>query len=762
MKRAFSLFLSLLSLIAVIPSCQKAPELTITGPTSIELSADGSSGSITFTANRDWRVSSSDSWVTVSPSSGTASDGTVTVTVRCNANTTYEDRTATVTITMEELSKTVTIRQPANLGIVLPTQAFDLQSGAKTIDVTVQANVDYSVDISANWIKQTGTKALSSKTLTFSIEENTTYDNREGKITLKPKQAGVAEQVISVKQAQKDALNVEKTTYDMPYGGGDIEIKVEANVAFDVTPNVEWIHYKQTKALDNSTVYLSVDENNTYERREGVVEIKQQNGSLSHSIKIEQQPGIGLIVTPDAFSLSNDAQTIEIEVKNNVSFDVIIPGDASDWISLQSNTATKALTTDKVVLLITKNDTYEDREATINIKQRDGSISKSVLIKQSKTTVLSVKQNEYVINIDGGQIEIKVESNVDFTTSSNVDWIQPVNTKGVTESSLLYNIDYNYTDSQREGEILISQVDGDLSQKVSVKQKGIEIALKIETVDPYSVKIECDYSTIPLDKYYLSISFATKDDWDKDQITGHDSTVIKHEKEKDSHYTFFVDYLLPGTEYCIVATAQPDDWYKQTYYSDITSFTTSILPEIIDLGLNVKWRGWNLGANNVIENGDVYAWGEIESKTEYSRQNYKWYDPVYNNSKYGPDLRTLEQEDDAAHVVLGGNWRMPTVDEMEELITNCDIVGVTIEKISGYMLTSKNNGKRIFFRFQRPPAEEDIYQGIDYLNYWTSSWCTTGAHELYIDGTNLISSGTTLGINGDIPYVGQLIRPVVE
>ena len=69
-------------------SCQKAPELTLTSSSNIEFSADGSSGSITFTANRDWTARANDSWVSVSPSSGAASDGAVTVTVRCNANTT--------------------------------------------------------------------------------------------------------------------------------------------------------------------------------------------------------------------------------------------------------------------------------------------------------------------------------------------------------------------------------------------------------------------------------------------------------------------------------------------------------------------------------------------------------------------------------------------------------------------------------------------------------------------------------------------------
>ena len=339
MKRILTLALTLLCALALLPSCQKAPELTITSPASIDLSADGSSGSITFTANRAWRVSSSDSWVTLSPSSGEPSETPVTVSVRCSANTTYEDRTATVTITMEELSQKVTVRQPANKGIVLPTQSYDLQSSAKTIEVTVQANVDYTVETSVNWIKQTGTKGLTSKTLTFSIEENKTYDAREGKITIKPTQAGVAEQVISVKQAQKDALIVEKTSYDMPFGGGEIEIKVEANVAFDVTPNVEWLHHVSTKALSTSTVLIKVDENATYSAREGKIEIAQQNGTLKHTITVKQAGRIAVT------SVELDQTSLTLKPEETVTLVATVkPDNATDktvtWTSSDTSIAT--------------------------------------------------------------------------------------------------------------------------------------------------------------------------------------------------------------------------------------------------------------------------------------------------------------------------------------------------------------------------------------------------------------------------------------
>ena len=331
--------LAITGLLCGISSCQKAPELTLTSSSNIEFSADGSSGSITFTANRDWTARANDSWVSVSPSSGAASDGAVTVTVRCNANITYEDRSTTVTISMGDLSQTVSVKQPANKGIVLPKQVFELQSDTRSIDVEVQANVQYSVSSSVDWIKQTGTKALTSKTLTFSIQENKTYDSREGKITIKPNEGNVQEQVITVRQAQKDALIVEKTSYDMPYGGGEIEIKVEANVAFNVTPNVDWLHYIQTKALSSSTVCIKVDENTTYSNREGKIEIAQQNGSLKHTITVKQAGRIAVT------SVTLDKTNVILKEGESVTLvATVTPDNATDktviWSSSNADIAT--------------------------------------------------------------------------------------------------------------------------------------------------------------------------------------------------------------------------------------------------------------------------------------------------------------------------------------------------------------------------------------------------------------------------------------
>lgn len=198
------LFISLLTVLVLFFSCQKAPELTITSPTSIELSAEGGSASITFTANRDWTASCSESWIHISISSSTASKDPIMITVSGDANTTYDDRSATVTIRVEEVIKTVIINQPQNLGILVPTSIIEFTSpDAQVFEVDVQANVQYTISVMGDWIEQVETKALVSNKLKFNAKENQSYDKRLALIVIKPENETVSGYTVRVLQAGK-------------------------------------------------------------------------------------------------------------------------------------------------------------------------------------------------------------------------------------------------------------------------------------------------------------------------------------------------------------------------------------------------------------------------------------------------------------------------------------------------------------------------------------------------------------------------------
>ena len=148
--------------------------------------------------------------------------------------------------------------------------------------------------------------------------------------------------------------------------------------------------------------------------------------------------------------------------------------------------------------------------------------------------------------------------------------------------------------------------------------------------------------------------------------------------------------------------------------------------EYVDLGLpsGLKWATCNVGATSPEQAGLYFAWGETVGYTaeQVERWEHSFDSASYTASAISTDL-TLEQ--DAAHVNLGGNWRMPTKAECQELIDNCDYVWTDDYNgtgIKGSIFTSKVNGKSVFFPAAGRVYESSIGSEGDEGRYWSASW----------------------------------------
>ena len=149
--------------------------------------------------------------------------------------------------------------------------------------------------------------------------------------------------------------------------------------------------------------------------------------------------------------------------------------------------------------------------------------------------------------------------------------------------------------------------------------------------------------------------------------------------------------------------------------------------EYVDLGLSVKWATCNVGANKPEDYGVYFAWGET---TGYTADQVENGEQSFSSSEYssGPaasisaDL-TLEQ--DAAHIYLGGSWRMPTKDEYQELIDNCNVVWTDDYNgtgVKGSIFTSRVNGKSVFFPAAGSCSDSYVNYVGSYGDYWSASW----------------------------------------
>lgn len=180
----------------------------------------------------------------------------------------------------------------------------------------------------------------------------------------------------------------------------------------------------------------------------------------------------------------------------------------------------------------------------------------------------------------------------------------------------------------------------------------------------------------------------------------------------------------------------------------------------VDLGLSVMWADDNVGEGY---KGDYFAWGETETKSNFTWDTYKWSENGNNNIslKYNSEHMTLDPEDDAATKAWGDPWRMPTAEEVQELIDNC--TWEIARDDNGYPElfrgTSKINGTIIEFHCR------GSYEGDDNIlfffgYYWTSSLAESlRPYQLFLgEYGNLYIK---LEDSSEACY-GQTIRPVYK
>lgn len=199
--------------------------------------------------------------------------------------------------------------------------------------------------------------------------------------------------------------------------------------------------------------------------------------------------------------------------------------------------------------------------------------------------------------------------------------------------------------------------------------------------------------------------------------------------------------------------------------------------EFVDLGLpsGTMWAKCNVGATSPEDAGDYFAWGEVTPKEIYTSQTYLYgtadatdeegYDRLTVLTKYNtnaalgqPDYLTeLQPEDDAATVNMGGAWRMPTYDDLNELLDNCYCQITKVNGVRGMKFTAAN-GNSIFLpcvglRYGQITMFNDA--GMKWGFYWTSTLATDPqmACYLYSDGGQ--------DRNGDsFRFYGQSVRGV--
>ncbi|MBO7133278.1 MAG: hypothetical protein J6W06_03865 [Bacteroidales bacterium] len=315
--------------------------------------------------------------------------------------------------------------------------------------------------------------------------------------------------------------------------------------------------------------------------------------------------------------------------------------------------------------------------------------------------------------------------------------------------------------------------DGTIESEIGQFQiMGMIQEFAVYTQDPYNVTA----SWATLSGYVTSTDGVESCGFILNMGTYNDTLTV--ESFDGGNFSYQLTNLTPSTTYSCQAFAIRGGW---VFGEEVSFFTTDLVYHptggfnghgYVDLGLpsGLMWAYTNIGADESApyDYGSYYAWGETETKETYDWSTYHYCngsemtltkycnDGSYGNEGYTDELTTLEAEDDAATTNWGDGWRMPTIDDFQELVDNCDTAWITLNGVNGMLLTSRNNGLFIFLPAAGIRNGSELTDAGSYGYYWSSSLRTDFSYEAW----KLNFNSVDFIMYDNDRYYGLSVRPV--
>lgn len=311
-------------------------------------------------------------------------------------------------------------------------------------------------------------------TVTFTIQENTEYDDRSVAVTIK---AGNTSKTFTVTQKQKDAVLLTANKFEVGQDGGTIKVEVKSNVDYQIEVAAtakSWItEGTNTRALTSHNHTFTIAANEEFEKREGEIYVK--SGDKTEVVTVYQASGAVVLLTKSEYAVSDKGETITVNIQSNFEYDVKMPD--VDWIS--SEATTRAMSSHSLKYIISPNETYDSRSAQIvYYDKKDPANADTLTIVQAQKDAIVISKKTYEIGVDGGTIEVELASNIDYTVSidkSGEGWIKQVNstiTRALTNTKLYFEVAVNDSLLERVGTISISNGESAVNEVITITQSG--------------------------------------------------------------------------------------------------------------------------------------------------------------------------------------------------------------------------------------------------------------------------------------------------
>ena len=259
-----------------------------------------------------------------------------------------------------------------------------------------------------------------------------------------------------------------------------ITLSFSTNVAWSATVSADWLTISPSSGeAGKNSVKVEVEENRTGQPRSATITISDKESMQKVSVTVRQEAlKASLTVSPESLEFSANKGEEMLNVTSNT--DWVITKDA-EWITLDSDKG-KGLAT--IAAGVTENTSLTSRTGSITVSTTDGSVKKTVSVRQSGADVIfTIDKNEFNVAAVGESFSVKVTHNIGYKINSQPEWVKQTGKvpSGNTDT-YTFTAEANTSTEAREGVIVFCN-DNNECVPVTVKQAGANATLSVSPAE---------------------------------------------------------------------------------------------------------------------------------------------------------------------------------------------------------------------------------------------------------------------------------------
>ena len=579
-------------------------------PESIYASQEKTTKDISINSNISWSAKSSDSWITISKSSGDVGYSKTTITIA--KNTTANSRTGHVEIYNKDynVSKKVAVTQKV-ASLTINPESIEVGAESITKKITIESNIEWIVNSHANWItlsKSSGTAGTT--TLNVNIEANTLASSRTGQITVYNQDYNITKKIV-VNQAAS-TISVSTNSIEVGPESSTQNINITSNIPWTAKTSDSWITLSKSTGYAGTTILtINIGANTSTSSRSGYVELYNTEYNVSKRVDINQIAfSPELSVSPNSFDVGVEATTKTVTIESNFSWTA---KTSKSWIyvsKLSGSAGTTTLTID-----IDANMSISSRSGYVELYNTEYNVSKRVDINQiAFSPELSVSPNSFDVGVEATTKTVTIESNFSWTAKTSKSWIYVSKLSGSAgTTTLTIDIDANMSISSRSGYIEFYNAEYGVSKRVEINQTAFCPELK---VSHNTLNVEADAITkIITIESNISWSASVSANWislsKSSSSMGNDAIILTIEQNTTGiARSGYVE--ISNSEYNISRriNIQQNGYTPTEYCIEYTSTSQITIDSSAYFGALIESHTWNNGNGVIRFDGPVTSIGE--------------------------------------------------------------------------------------------------------------------------------------------------------